>query len=47
VDKGSTLEDFYQGKGARVTTQEGLLVQPWFSQEVFGEVAFPKVTSAA
>lgn len=50
MDRGSTLVgDFSQGKGARVTTLEGLVAIPWFSlpREVFGEVAFPRVTSAA
>jgi len=50
VDRGSTLVgDFSQRKGARVTTLEGLVALPWFSLllEVFGEVAFPRVTSAA
>ena len=50
MDRDSTLGDFNQGKGARVTTLEGLVALPWFSllREVFGEeVAFPRVTSAA
>ena len=47
VDRGSTLGDFSQGKGARVTILERLGALPWFRLAVFGEVAFPRVTSAA
>lgn len=47
VDRGTTLGDFSQGKGARDTTLEGLVALPSFSLAVFGEVAFPRVTSAA